>query len=51
MAMMVMMGALQPLAASAAIAKPTTGDLIIHKHQFNGEQIPNIENHNGLEMT
>ncbi|MGO4993949.1 SpaA isopeptide-forming pilin-related protein [Jeotgalibaca porci] len=51
MAMMVMMGALQPLTASAAIAKPTTGDLIIHKRQFNGEQIPNIENHNGLEMT
>lgn len=51
MAMMVMMGALQPLIASAAIARPETGDLIIHKRQFNGEEIPAIENHNGLEMT
>uniref|UniRef100_UPI00359FF004 SpaA isopeptide-forming pilin-related protein n=1 Tax=Jeotgalibaca porci TaxID=1868793 RepID=UPI00359FF004 len=56
MALIVMMGAIRPIAAVETApgppsGKPTTADLVIHKLQFNGQEIPNIENHDGTEIT
>ncbi|MGP6139425.1 Cna B-type domain-containing protein [Jeotgalibaca sp. A127] len=50
MAMFVMLGALKPMTASAVVEKPEVADLIIHKMQFNMEEIPGIEDHDGTEL-
>lgn len=62
LAMLMLAGATRPILTSAVSGdgdtpttevngRPATGDLIIHKLQFNAENIPNIENHNGAELT
>ncbi|WP_062532475.1 SpaH/EbpB family LPXTG-anchored major pilin [Jeotgalibaca dankookensis] len=65
LAMLMFAGATRPILTSAVsgddndsqppttevTGRPATGDLIIHKLQFNVDEIPNIENHNGEELT